>query len=396
MAAGSWRKMFVSGVVRLLVGAVALLGGATTSFAALKFDVERIEGGAAFILVSGEFDLRDDLSAFEALVRSSSARAVTFHSPGGNVVKAMELGRLIRRLDLMTIQLRATECSSACSLAFFGGTIRQADPGAIGVHKSSFSRDFPINTEDAVSAVQQLTAEVVTYMIEMGVDPALLQVSLQYDSDDIRYLSLSEMEKYRIVTNGRDGLPQGSQPRQESSSAALPPPAPSAPSLSSRSYVDLSIPQARTGRIRRPQGTAPLMDLPDTGSRKIAEIRNGFKVLIVATTGRWYRVRAGEYVGYLHDTWVHVDQFENGPFAHRHVQVKSFDNFPETESYIRSSPIPLTAYLATNGWFAITLADTFPPEVAKRLVKELKQNGAIPEDSYMTFGNTYVRKVCCQ
>src|SRR5690606_7022182 len=121
-------------------------------------------------------------------------------SPGGNIAKAMELGRLIRRLGLTTIQMRAMECTSACSLAFFGGTTREAEPGAIGVHKSSFSGDLPVDAEDAVSAVQQMTAEIVTYMIEMGIDPGLLQVSLQYDSHDIRYLSLSEMQKYRIVT----------------------------------------------------------------------------------------------------------------------------------------------------------------------------------------------------
>lgn len=388
--------MSVFAAVRVLLCAVALLGGATASFAALKFEVERIEDGTAFIFVSGDFDYSDNLSTFEALVRTNNAQAVTFHSPGGNVAKAMELGRLIRRLGLMTVQLRATECSSACSLAFFGGTHRQAEPGAIGVHKSSFSGDIPINARDAVSAVQQMTAEIVTYMIEMGVDPALLQVSLQYDSHDIRYLSLSEMQKYRIVTNGNDGQPQAAQPREVPPSVALPTPAPPASSLPSRSYVDLSIPQARTGSIRRPQGTAPLMHLPDTKARKVAEIRNGFRVSILASSGRWYHVRAGEHLGYLHDTWVHVDQYASGPFAHRHIQVKSFDNLAETEAYIRSSPVPLTAYLATNGWFAITLSDTFAPDVAKKLVKAMKENGSIPEDSYMTFGNTYVRKVCCR
>ncbi|MHA6687849.1 hypothetical protein [Mesorhizobium sp. A556] len=69
-------------------------------------------------------------------------------------------------------------------MAFIGGVIRYADPGAIGVHKSSFSGDLAISTEDAVSVVQQMTAEIITYMVEMGVDPALLQLALQYNSDD--------------------------------------------------------------------------------------------------------------------------------------------------------------------------------------------------------------------
>ncbi|OWK22030.1 hypothetical protein AJ88_14130 [Mesorhizobium amorphae CCBAU 01583] len=139
------------------------------------------------------------MSTFEALARSNASVAVTFQSPGGNIQKAMDLGRLIRRLGLTTIQFRAVECSSACSLAFLGGVMRIAEAGSIGVHKSSFSDDIGLNTKDAVSGVQQMTADIITYMIEMGVDPALLQLSLQYDSDDIRYLSKSEMTKYRVV-----------------------------------------------------------------------------------------------------------------------------------------------------------------------------------------------------
>ncbi|TIU42974.1 MAG: hypothetical protein E5W31_04780, partial [Mesorhizobium sp.] len=166
----------------------------------MQFQAGQTDWGLHYITASGDFAYQDDLSAFENLVRSSSATAVTFSSPGGNIQKAMELGRLIRRLGINTIQFRAVECASACSLAFLGGVIRYADPGSIGVHKSSFQGNVPLTTQEAVSAVQQITADVMTYMIEMGVDPALLQLSLQYDSNDIRYLSMSEMVKYRVVT----------------------------------------------------------------------------------------------------------------------------------------------------------------------------------------------------
>ncbi|MHA6687848.1 hypothetical protein [Mesorhizobium sp. A556] len=98
----------------------------------------------------------------------------------------------------------------------------------------------------------------------------------------------------------------------------------------------------------------------------------------------------------MHDTWVYVDQFESGPFSQRHVQIKSFDNLSDAEAYVRSAPIPLSAYLATNGWFAITLADTYPQEMATNLAKQMKDRGAIPDDAYVTYGNTYVRMVCCR
>ncbi|QPC89734.1 SH3 domain-containing protein [Mesorhizobium sp. INR15] len=337
------------------------------------------------------------MSAFDALARSSAAVAVTFQSPGGNIQKAIDLGRLIRRLGLSTIQFRAVECASACSLAFLGGVLRFAEPGSIGVHKSSFSGDLALNTEDAVSGIQQMTADTITYMIEMGVDPALLQLSLQYDSDDIRYLSKSEMERYRVVTPAPGAA--GQQAADQTPSPPASPQAPSPPQVASSSpspdNPSLAIPAAHSGRIGHRKGSAPIKAQPDGKSASIAVLRNGSAVAILGNSGRWYRVQSGNQVGYMHDTWVHVDQYDSGPFGQFHVQVKSFDNLAEAESYVRSAPVPLSAYLVTNGWFAITLRDTFAEPMAKSLADEMKARGAIPTDAYSTNGNTYVRKVCC-
>lgn len=330
-------------------------------------------------------------------MRTNASTAVTFRSPGGNIQKAMDLGRLIRRLGLGTAQFRASECESACSLAFLGGVIRFAEAGSIGVHKSSFQGDIPLSAQEAVSAVQQVTADVITYMIEMGVDPALLQLSLQYDSNDIRYLSMSEMAKYKVVTFTPDAgqatvasaEPSPMPPPQPTPSTAIStPPPPANPSL--------MIPEAHSGRIGHPRGSAPLKALPGGKSPNVAVLRNGSPVAILGASGRWYRVQAGNQIGYMHDTWVHVDQYDSGPFGRRHIQVKSFDNYAEAEAYVRTSAIPVSAYLATNGWFAITLDNTYDEPMASTLVSEMKARGAIPDDAYATFGNTYVRKVCCQ
>lgn len=371
-----------------------MLLGANSAAAGLRFLAERTDTGISYIFVSGDFAFDDDLTAFETLARSNAARAVTFESPGGNIQKAMQLGRLIRRLGLSTIQPRAIECASACSLAFLGGTMRYAEPGAIGVHKSSFNRDLSVSTEDAVSVVQQVTAEIITYMVEMGVEPALLQLALQYDSDDIRYLSKSEMERYKVVSLGTEGT----QPTTAQQTAPLPlPQEPTIATLPTTPHnAVLAIPQALSGRIRHPKGAAPIKALPDGKSAILANLRNGTPVAILGNDARWYRVNANGQIGYMHDTWVYIDQYESGPFGHRHIQIKSFDNLSDAETYVHSSPIPVSAYLATNGWFAITLENTFDEPMAKRLVTELKARGAVPDDAYVTYGNTYVRKVCCR
>jgi hypothetical protein len=89
---------------------------------------------------------------------------------------------------------------SACALAFVGGVERYADPGAIGVHKTYFDQGAPLDTAAAVSAIQELTADTLEYLSEMGVDPALLELSMRYESTDVRYLSGSEMAEFGVTT----------------------------------------------------------------------------------------------------------------------------------------------------------------------------------------------------
>ena len=55
----------------------------------------------------------------------------------------------------------------------------------------------------------------------------------------------------------------------------------------------------------------------------------------------------------------------------------------------------MVAHLASNGWFAVTLAGTFEEQVAARELARLKASNEVPNDSFITYGNTYVRNVCC-
>ncbi|MGX9576963.1 hypothetical protein [Mesorhizobium sp. f-mel] len=123
---------------------------------------------------------------------------------------------------------------------------------------------------------------------------------------------------------------------------------------------------------------------------------NGSPVAILDDADRWYRVQSGSQTGYMHHTWVLVDQYDSGPSRQRHIQIKSFDNLAEANAYARSASIAVSAYLVTNGWFAITLEKTYDEQMARNLVALLKKSGAIPDDAFVTYGNTYVRKVCCQ
>ncbi|MGQ7794344.1 SH3 domain-containing protein [Faunimonas sp. B44] len=363
---------------RAVVFAAAALT-ASVGHADLRYELIDLPGLRA-LMVSGPIDASDDLGVFAAEVRRRDPEVIVFNSPGGSVMKAMELGRMIRVFRLNTVQPRAADCASACALAFLGGVNRAAEPGAIGVHKSSFSHGARLSAADAVSSVQQLTAEVIAYIIEMGADPSLLQLSLRYEANDIRYLSMSEMQQYGIVSGGAPGF-------------AARPPRSDDPGAGGRGEELQG--RARSGRVRHPKGFAEVKVRPDDKAAARVQLANHTPIKIVADQNRWYEVDASGVTGFMHHTWVFVDQYEQGPFDSRYIQVKSFDNIAQLRDYARQSPFPLAGYLATNGWYAATLAQRFAADKAAAILRDLKSARQVPPDSIITYGNTYVRKVCC-
>lgn len=367
---------------------------------ALTYSNTTLDDGTFVISVNGEFSPNEEFSGFlQATELAGDKRIiVTFDSVGGNPTKAIALGRIIRLLKLPTIQLRGTECASACALAFMGGLVRYAAPGSIGVHKSSFADTKNLSVENAVSAVQQQTAETVAFMSEMGVDPSILQLSLSYESDDIRYLSKSEMERFRIITDANSGPSAPTEVSVTRPAIVPPPPVPTNTPPQTQAMLrplNFTIPTARTGKIRVPKGYEHLRFAETQQGPKGIRVRNGDSAHILKVGDKWYQVRVRGEVGYLHHNWVKVDQFVNSSFEHRFVQIKSFNNRYEAEHFIISSNLPFSAYLATNGWYAVTLDSTFTTKRANTVLDELKAKDLIPEDAFVTTGNTYMAKTCC-
>lgn len=384
-------------VLRIIILILSFLIASSIAKADLRYDRLKDEDEISVLIVSGEFEYDDDLSLFVKAVNEHRASAIMFNSGGGNVYKAMQLGKLIRALRLSTIQPRGMDCSSACSLAFLGGIIRLAEAGSIGVHKSSFSNSTNMNAHDAVASIQKATADIMGYITEMGADANLLQLALQYDSDDMRYLSLREMKEHKVVTEQ-----ENKQPSSSPQIAARPQTAPyTAPTYSHSPQVsyeptyrpNLNIPTARSGVVHHPKKKAAIKFDPDNKSRNLVELRNGATVYLQPYDKQWYRVAYGDYRGYMHHSWVHVDQYELPRSERRYIQISSFATYEEALAYINNSDLQLDTYLSTNGWLAVTLRGSFKYDDALMLARELKNKGRIPQDSLLNYGNTYVRKL---
>lgn len=175
--------------------------------AAVTIERLALENGPPVLVVTGQFVSGDDPAELINEVRATGATLVTFNSNGGNIRAATGYGRAIRSLGLSTFQLRAAQCASACALAFAGGVSRQAEAGSIGVHQSSFSPDTQLDGHTAVAAVQAMTAEIMAYLAEMGVDPTLMKLSLSVPPNDMRYLTAGEMQEFRVITGAAFAQP---------------------------------------------------------------------------------------------------------------------------------------------------------------------------------------------
>lgn len=344
------------------------------------------DSGGKAIVVAGEFLSDDDITDFRKMAVSESANFVSFDSPGGNVLKAIELGREIRALDLDTIQLRSMECASACALAFMGGVNRFAEPGSIGMHKSSFSSGVDVKADDAVSSVQYLTAEIIQYMVEMGVDPSVLQLALRYDADDIRYLSKSEMLMYRISTVSDAPAPQA---RETGGAASVPP-----PSSDTTSPATMTADFA-TGRVHHPRGGASLKAEPETTASNDGYFLNGTPIEILEKADGWFRLKVEGQTGWMEISWVSVDGYVGGQTEDRYIQVASIEARSDAERMARSRTPSLWVFETGSGLFALTLPSRYSLDEAKSSSRQLKSRHAIPSDSFIHYGNTFIKKVCC-
>lgn len=131
---------------------------------------------------------------------------VYFNSPGGNLLAGMEFGRVIREARLLTYVGRQNpandivslpgHCFSSCSLAFLGGHFRYLSQGsAYGVHRFSFGGEVG----DTTDASQMLSAVIVAYIQEMGVQPGLFSLMTEAGRDDIRILRPEELKSLAVI-----------------------------------------------------------------------------------------------------------------------------------------------------------------------------------------------------
>lgn len=142
---------------------------------------------------------------------------VYFDSPGGHVVEAMALGRMLRERRFATsvgvrspdgVLPRPGHCYSACPFAYAGGVRRSLGPGSVlGVHRAE--NIVPLPDETAFQNV--VSNQAADYLAKMGISEELVTIMSEVPHDTIRELTADETVRLGLVNDAEavdDSLPR--------------------------------------------------------------------------------------------------------------------------------------------------------------------------------------------
>lgn len=148
-----------------------------------------------------------DRVAAEIAAHGEYVKTVALDSPGGSVVDALSIGRLIRGKGYATSVAGGAICASSCPLIFAGGKERIATArSAIGVHQ--IYAEVPADSlgsqlaaaGEAMSQAQTMTAEISRYLAQMGVDQEVWLRALETPPDRLTYLNANDLKRLNLAT----------------------------------------------------------------------------------------------------------------------------------------------------------------------------------------------------
>lgn len=193
---------------------------AAPSSEAMKFDlrppdrlVAAVTGNSAWtIYATGTID-NGAPERVQGLIKKYNIPAgstVEISSPGGSLMAGMKLGQVFRAsgFDTEVGQSDPTDkttsssgqCFSACTLAFLGGRWRFLRSGSIyGVHRFYFAK----STGQDSDVAQMISAAIIQYIRDMGVDPELFSEMTVAGRDDITLIPEKELIRLNVVNNGQ-------------------------------------------------------------------------------------------------------------------------------------------------------------------------------------------------
>lgn len=166
--------------------------------------------GRWLIYLDGPIDTGATARVVRVILAERITDAVVYlNSPGGSLVTAMQLGRVLREHEFDTrvgartmdaTRATAGTCHSACPLILAGGVRRSLEAAsAIGLHRAA--NRVPVSDEDAFQRIVE--TQVVGYLAEMGVSVEVAGIMAAIPHDRIRDLSVDEALRLNLLNEGQ-------------------------------------------------------------------------------------------------------------------------------------------------------------------------------------------------
>lgn len=202
---------------------IAFLLTASPAFAESARISDECMGNAVescFIIIDGKIT-PETLTEFKVgLADRMDGFKVLLNSDGGSFKTGLALGRFIREQGLHTEVGRVAyaasglnsgaferfdsiedgQCVSACAYAFLGGVVRKIyGESRLGFHRFYLAQgDLP--GEGGLAAGQLVAADVISYLIEMGVDARIFVTASSAGETAMNYPTPDELKEFDLVT----------------------------------------------------------------------------------------------------------------------------------------------------------------------------------------------------
>jgi hypothetical protein len=155
------------------------------------------------ILASGEI-VQGDVDKLKLFLKSLPVRkntAIYLTSPGGNLYEGIRLGEYFREAGIKTVVEGASDCASACAIAFLGGTDRNgkiwrssSSNSRLGFHAFRSSDGSQPNSDD----VQRVVADLLEYGKSVDAPIELLISGFATSADSIYWVPQEDICKLGI------------------------------------------------------------------------------------------------------------------------------------------------------------------------------------------------------
>ena len=202
------------------VGLACMLVLASSANAA-DISVSKLDSsGRAWVTFEGDI-VPSDVEQFQQKTSTISKAIVVMRSDGGSVLAGIEIGKIIRLRNYMTLVPDNARCASACAIAWLGGTTRyMAAKARIGFH-AAFNPET--GQETGVG-----NALIGSYLSQIGLpDRAVIYVT-RASPQSMTWLTMSDAQEKGIevslFASPRD-QPPTAEPRERDRKEAEPRPA---------------------------------------------------------------------------------------------------------------------------------------------------------------------------